>query len=235
MSQSPGIASSGNPGNDTNHDSLGLSQEMTITVYQLGGSLLSLPGLAFRVRELLAQHSLAQHSDRRPLLLVGGGPTTDIVRGWDRLHRLGEERSHWLALRSLMLNEALLLELMPETRLITSRNEAKDAWSSAQLPLVCAHGFLRAEEARTNSPLPHTWDVTSDSIAAWITLHWPADQLILLKSVSQPVDDDPQGTGIASPVDPYFQQLVPQLPNIGWVNIRNSGLRVEAFQDRAAR
>lgn len=230
MSQSPGITFPGNPGNDTNHDRLGLSQEMTITVYQLGGSLLSLPSLAFRIRELLAQYS-----DRRPLLLVGGGPTTDLVRGWDRLHRLGEERSHWLALRSLMLNEALLLELMPETRLITSRNEAKDAWSSAQLPLICAHGFLRAEEARTNSPLPHTWDVTSDSIAAWITLRWPADRLILLKSVSQPVDDDPQRTGIASPVDPYFQQLAPQLPNIGWVNLRDSELRVEVFQDRATR
>ena len=56
---------------------------MTI-VYKIGGSLLDLPDLARRV-ELI----VSPQSDGRPLFVVGGGPTANIVREWDRVHQLG--------------------------------------------------------------------------------------------------------------------------------------------------
>ena len=89
---------------------------MPTIVYKVGGSLLGLPDLPRRLRRVLSTVD-----DRKPLLMVGGGPTADVVREWDRLHGLGDERAHWLALRSLMLNEALLVELMSQTRLVHSR------------------------------------------------------------------------------------------------------------------
>lgn len=50
------------------------------------------------------------------------------------------------------------------------------------LPETGAKVLLPYQHLRTTDPFPHSWDITSDSIAAWIagTLHCP---LVLLKSV----------------------------------------------------
>ncbi|MFH1747164.1 MAG: hypothetical protein ABIG44_09000, partial [Planctomycetota bacterium] len=161
----------------------------------------------------------------RPLLIVGGGEAADVVRRWDEVHRLGEERAHWLALRSLRLNEALLLQLLSESRLVKSREAAGDAWAESQIPVLCAHDFLRADESHARSHLPHTWDVTSDSVAAWIAIHWPADELVLLKSTSRPDADG----GVVEAVDPYFRELRPQLPHVGWVNLGSDHFEIEPW------
>ena len=84
---------------------------MRTIVYKVGGSLLSLPDLASRICAVREQCS-----DSRPLLVVGGGKAADLVRDWDRNHQLGQERSHWLALESMKLNEAFLQELLQERK-----------------------------------------------------------------------------------------------------------------------
>jgi len=190
---------------------------MRTVVYKVGGSLLTLPDLARRIRTVLATRS-----EGRPLLVAGGGEAADLVRRWDQLHRLGDEHAHWLALRSLMLNEALLLQILPESRLVTTRKAAGDAWRAAQLPMLCAHDFLRAEESHAGSHLPHTWEVTSDSIAGWIAIHWPADELVLLKSTSRPDAGVVDPANDRAAVDTYFHELRSQLPPVGWVNLRSS-------------
>ena len=193
---------------------------MKTIVYKVGGSLLRLPGLARRIHTVLAERP-----EGRPLLIAGGGEAADVVRRWDDVHRLGEERAHWLALRSLMLNEALLVQLLPDSRLVKSREAAGDAWAESQIPILCAHDFLRAEESDARPHLPHTWDVTSDSVAAWIAIHWPADELVLLKSTSQPDED----SGVVEFVDPYFDELTPRLPHVSWVNLRGNNPEIERW------
>ncbi|MBW3540464.1 MAG: hypothetical protein KY476_09345 [Planctomycetes bacterium] len=54
---------------------------MTVVVYKLGGSLLTLPGFEQRLERLLA----SRPEDERPLVVVGGGAAADVVREWDRL------------------------------------------------------------------------------------------------------------------------------------------------------
>lgn len=189
------------------------------TVYKVGGSLLTLPDLSERLRDLLDRRQ-----ERRPLLIVGGGTVADVVRGWDRLHGLGEERAHRLALTSLRLNEALLAELLPRACIVNGRDEAADAWSDDRFPILSAENFLAREETSVapGERLPHTWDVTSDSIAAWVVLRWPADELILLKSVSLPGDHDALSSGTGGLVDRHFRQMALRLPRIGWVNFRSA-------------
>ena len=65
--------------------------------------------------------------------------------------------------------------------------------------------------------------MTSDSIAAWIALQWPADGLVLLKSVPPPDDFDSfvEGASIeTNSVDPYFPRLASNLPSVDWINLR---------------
>ena len=54
---------------------------------------------------------------------------------------------------------------------------------------------------READPLPHSWDVTSDSIAAWIAGQLGARQLILVKP---PGVDRPERA-----VDSYFAHALP--------------------------
>ncbi len=56
--------------------------------------------------------------------------------------------------------------------------------------MLAPYRWLRAEDA-----LPHSWDVTSDSIAAWVAARVGARRLVLIK----PVAGEP-----GSLVDPFF-------------------------------
>ncbi len=104
---------------------------MSITLYKIGGSLLDLPDLAQRMQQLLSLRTKTV-----PLILVGGGPTADVVRRWDRIHQLGEQRAHWLAIHSLSLNEALLAELLPRCVRVRSKVELSEQSQSGRLPLL---------------------------------------------------------------------------------------------------
>ena len=47
------------------------------------------------------------------LFVPGGGPTADVIRDFDRIHQLGEEQAHWLALAALQLNADFLVSFYP--------------------------------------------------------------------------------------------------------------------------
>ncbi len=194
---------------------------MSVVVYKLGGSLLRLPDLPRRLSDLFAVRR-----DEQSLLVCGGGRAADIVREWDAVHQLGDEHAHWLALRSIQLNEQLLLALCPnELSIVRTRDESATAWHAGRVPLLSLFEFIRDEEPRPSSLskdhgelsiLPHTWDVTSDSLAAWVAIRWPASRLVLLKSVDMPLG----GRAFA---DAYFPTIARDLPIVSWCNFRQAG------------
>lgn len=167
-----------------------------MTVVKVGGSLYDHPRLGPGLDRYLAGLP-------GPVLLVpGGGPAADVVRAWDRVHRLGEEAAHWLALRSLTLTAAFLAGLVRRDGVTVL-----DPWA-----------FAVEDEGRPGS-LPHTWDVTTDSIAARAAVVRRAGRLVLLKSI-----DVPAGTAWAAAaangwVDRHFPTVA-------------TGLRVEAVNFR---
>lgn len=189
---------------------------MTIVI-KLGGSLLNLPNLSDTLQTVLSQRS-----DQRCLIVSGGGATADVVREWSRVHSLDDETGHLLAIASLELNRRLLEQLLG-FRSVVSRAEALLAWNRDSTPLLLdTEQFLAAEEAEVGRSIPHNWEVTSDSLAAWIAVRWPADELVLLKSVPAPLGVSTIDAGVAELVDTYFAHLAPHLPLISWSNLRAS-------------
>ena len=190
---------------------------MGVTVLKLGGSLLDLADLPDRLRSVIKMLG-----DNGPLLVCGGGDAADLVRRWHEHHALDEEQSHWLAMDSIRLNQRLLLTLMPELELVSNRAAAESAWSRGRVPLLDLTAFVSIEEshAEQGTALPHTWEVTSDSLAAWVAIRWPANQFVLLKSADLPPLKNLAQLANSKLIDRHFPKLASALPPTFWCAVR---------------
>jgi aspartokinase-like uncharacterized kinase len=195
-----------------------------VVVYKVGGSLLGHADLPDRLARVMAIRD-----DSLPLLIVGGGNTTDIVRDWDRIHDLGEERSHLLALKSIELNEELLATILPTATRVTTRSQAMECWNRTRIPILSVSEYIRKEERETECQLPHIWAVTSDSIAAWVVETWPASELVLLKSVALPKQCQIEKAQELGLVDAHFDRLFERIPHLGWCQLTASALEIQPW------
>lgn len=201
---------------------------MSVTVLKLGGSLLDLGDLPQRLRAVIAKLD-----GDRPLLVCGGGDAADIVRRWHETHALDEEQSHWLAMESIRLNQRLLLTLMPELKLVSNRAAAESAWTRGRVPLLDLMSFVSIEEsqAERSVALPHLWDVTSDSLAAWIAIRWPASRFVLLKSAELPPHSSLSLLASSGLLDDFFPSLESELPPTFWCRLReNDGIEFQPLK-----
>ena len=122
-------------------------------------------------------------------MVVGGGAAAELVRDWDRAHHLGAEAAHQLALRAMRLNADLITRLLSTARVVADPHGLDSACAAGALPLVDVGAWLSDAEAAGRATVPHTWQATSDSIAAWFAGERDAAELILLKSIPQPGGD----------------------------------------------
>jgi aspartokinase-like uncharacterized kinase len=179
-------------------------------VVKVGGSLYDLPDLATRLREWLVAE---RNSGFGVVLVPGGGRTVDVVRELDRLHQIGEETAHWLALRALSVNAHFLKSLLPNACVIEDMNECENVWFSGRTPILDPHEFARQDENRIGR-LPHVWAVTSDSLAARVAVVTQARHLVLLKSTTIPTGMDWREAGRLGLVDETFADVVRQSANL---------------------
>ncbi len=190
---------------------------MSVVVYKLGGSLLKQPDLSNRLPALVRE-------SLRALVVVGGGALVDVVRGWDRTHGLGDELAHRLAVEAMGVTATMVAGWLG-TETCSTRHAATTLWDSGRPAVLATPAFLELEEAavaRTGGlPLPRTWDVTSDSIAAWVAQRWPAETLVLLKSCDRN-EGTWEGAASAGLVDPDFPGLAARIPVTRWVNVNAS-------------
>jgi len=185
-------------------------------VVKVGGSLLDWPELSNRL-----QRYLATLPGTNILLIPGGGPTADVIRQFDQCHSLGEEESHWLALRSLALNARVLQRLLPGSQVVDGLNAARSCWRRGTTPILDMYFFCRGDEGRPDH-LPHVWQVTSDSLAARVAIVANATQLVLLKSKDPPAGDNWDEAAKAEYVDSWFTNT-----------IQSAGFSVQPFNLRA--
>lgn len=172
------------------------------TVIKVGGSLFVRPDLAGRLRTWLAALP-----SRHILLVPGGGAAADVVRDLDRRHHLGEENSHWLALRAVALNAWFLASLLPDSDVVTDFEQCPACWQHGKTPILDAHAFATGDEDRVGH-LPHSWEVTSDSLAARAAIVGQARQLILLKSTPTPEGIEWSEAGRRGFVDVHFAPVL---------------------------
>ena len=125
-------------------------------VVKVGGSLFSEAG---RIAQVLAEAG-------RPILVVpGGGPFAHLVRSM----RIPDEQAHWMAILAMdQFGWYLAAGGFPVTH---------DLALPRRMEILLPYRVMHERD-----PLPHTWDVTSDTIAAWVANEIGLD-LLILKSV----------------------------------------------------
>lgn len=144
---------------------------MIETVIKVGGSLAH----GERLQEVCA--GLAEAGRGRRLLVVpGGGVAADVVRQQDERFGLQPGTAHWMAILAMDQFGLLLADLTPGATVARTLDEAH-----ARLAHDGVVVLLPSEPLRRADPLPHSWSVTSDSIAAWLAAQVGARLLVLLK------------------------------------------------------
>ena len=177
---------------------------MTLRVVKIGGSLLTRELLAEELRQWLERQTPAAH-----LLVMGGGDYANATRALDARFGLGESLCPELCLELLGVTASILASLLPQARRVV---DAADWLATGNRPcsgtwIADPQLFLRLADDRE---LPHTWQVTSDSIAAWLAHVVRAEELVLLKAAAPPSTDMRQ-LALAGYVDPYFPKAAERL------------------------
>ncbi|PYO59933.1 MAG: uridylate kinase [Gemmatimonadetes bacterium] len=161
------------------------------TVVKVGGGLLGTAG-AF---QLVIEALTAFRRGRRLAVLPGGGPFAEAVRQMFKRIKIGEDAAHWMAVLGMDQYAHALAARLPDAALVDGDGGIAAALQANRLPVLAPYRWLRAAD-----PLPHSWEVTSDSIAAWLAGQLRARRVVLLK---------PAHAGAKKLVDGYFLRTLP--------------------------
>lgn len=170
-----------------------------LTVVKVGGGLCATPGALDAVAAALA----AAGRRHRIAVVPGGGPFADAVRGFERRERLSADAAHWMALLAMDQYAHVLAERIEGAVLV---EEPGAIGSAIGVAVLAPYRWMRAADV-----LPHGWEATSDSVAAFVAGALDAERLVLVK----PADGSPG----SEMVDSCFASVLPAgLPCvvIGW-------------------
>jgi len=166
-------------------------QNRPVLVIKVGGGLLEYVDHLDRVLGVIADVARKQNV----VIVPGGGPFADTVRDVDARLGLGDDEAHWMAVLAMDQSAHLLSGRLANAVVVSSLEEIATAYRQRQIPVLAPSRWLLAAD-----PLPHTWDATSDSIAAWVAGELGAPQLLLVK---------PPGASGADLLDPHFERTRP--------------------------
>jgi len=139
---------------------------------------------------------IARCAARVPLLVIpGGGPFAETVREVDQRLQLPPDAAHWMAILAMDQFAEVLGAFIPEAEIVEELGEIEEALAQRRVPVLAPYRWLHAADE-----LPHSWDVTSDSLAAYLTGLVGAERLLLVKPV--------EGT-VPELTDPYFARALP--------------------------
>jgi aspartokinase-like uncharacterized kinase len=144
-------------------------------IVKLGGSLAAAGTLRTWLAVVLAL------GGGRCIIVPGGGDFAEGVRAAQ--HRLGfsDRTAHRMALLAMQQYALLLLELAPALRPCEDEAQIKAALAADNIALWLPSRIVEADPSVAES-----WDITSDSLAAWLAHRLGAARLLLVKSAPAP-------------------------------------------------
>ena len=167
-----------------------------LTIVKLGGSHAFSP-------HLTAWLDAIATCAGRVVVVPGGGPFADAVRAAQPRIGFDDRAAHRMGLLAMEQYACALASLRATMRLAGSAAAIRSVLHEGRVPVWCPVPMaLRAPE------VPWSWDVTSDSLAAWLAGKLAARQVLLVKQVEPWNDPVPAQAlverGIVDPLFPGF-------------------------------
>lgn len=152
-------------------------------VVKIGGSLAEDPAqlraLCRKLCELAKKYTF--------IVVPGGGSFADVVRDFDRRITLSNDISHRMAVLAMDQFGLVLSDFVPDSRVIHRLEDVED-FSEDLNTLI----FLPSQLMFQENPLENSWDVTSDSIAAYVAGRVKSGKLVLVTDVDGVFTSDPK-------------------------------------------
>ncbi len=144
-------------------------------VFKIGGKILenskNLECTISQLKKLYEDNTL-----QKIIIIPGGGSYANFIRSIDKNLVLGDDLAHWMAIFSMDYNGKDLNRKFPDFECI---DDFKKIQSAKRIFCI----FLPFNYLRKNDELPHSWDVTSDSIAIYIANKLNLNECYFIKDI----------------------------------------------------
>ena len=145
-------------------------------------------------------------------IVPGGGPFADAVRTAQASIGYDDRAAHAMAMMAMAQFGCALRSLNPALTLAASRSAILRAIKDGKVPVWSPEPMARA------AALPETWDLTSDSLAAWLAGALGAGRLLLVKHGRfEGVAIDAQDLVARGVVDPLFPHYLKESGAQAWL------------------
>ena len=161
-------------------------------VIKLGGSLFTSCHLAQWLDAL---------SETSAIIVPGGGPFADAVRQAQARWQFDDTTAHHLAILAMQQYGRMLAGLCPGLSVATSLADLNQRENQATV-------WLPNPKELDAAGIPARWDITSDSLAAWLAGQVQAKHLLLIKSVVE----------LERPSNPSQETNLAEAVAWGWVD-----------------
>jgi 5-(aminomethyl)-3-furanmethanol phosphate kinase len=145
-------------------------------------------------------------------IVPGGGPFADAVRTAQTSMGYDDRAAHTMALMAMAQFGRALQSLNPALRLASSRSAILHALKERKVPV------WSPEQMTCEAALPETWDLTSDSLAAWLAGALGAGRLVLIKHGHFDTETvDAHDLAARGVVDPLFPRYLKESGARAWL------------------
>ncbi|PSJ58200.1 dihydroneopterin aldolase [Pseudaminobacter soli (ex Li et al. 2025)] len=170
---------------------------MTPIVVKLGGSM------AYHA-EMRKWVSVLAASGRPLVIVPGGGPFANRVREAQREMGFSNKAAHFMAILAMDQMGLAVVEMNERLTPVRSLEEIESALEDKKLPV-----WLPYRQCSTASDIPQSWDMTSDSLAAWLAGRLGAEALLLIKQTEAFEEvDDIETLVVAEIIDPLLPVML---------------------------
>lgn len=148
-------------------------------VVKIGGSLF--PNYAIELAKQL--------KNTNSVIILGGGEFANLIRKYDGEMKFSEETTHWTAIDCMDIIAKLVNDKVESAKLAYTIDEVNNISDEGFTPIFIVSQFLKTED-----PFECSWDVTSDSIAAYIS-HLLNAKLLIVTNVNGIYTQEPEEPG----------------------------------------
>jgi aspartokinase-like uncharacterized kinase len=184
---------------------------MARRVVKFGGSTLAIDDYAESFVRWLSREPAAQ-----TVVVVGGGIDVRRIAEEQLEEDFSDVEAHWRCIDVMRRNAERVQAQSGDAQWLARLSELPAPGDAAETFFLDPRQFME-DDARGKSPLPVSWDVSSDSIAARVAERAVADELVLLKSAL------PRSLSrLNGYVDPFFATAAKRVPAVRFVNLRDA-------------